>query len=406
MTQNPPVHRQKALLMVGISYLSFIVLAMPTAPLLGIAWPHIRDGFHIAQDDVGYLYLTTSLAYFAASFISGRLIARFGMALPLIASATLGTLGLLGYALSPAWVLIVLLGLVVGFGGGLLDSGMNILFAANFGPRLMNWLHASFGVGAIIGPLMMTAILQSGASWAIGFVVVAALYLVLAVTFVVTRHWWSITTPQQTHSAPTRGASASSTLRLQVVWLLIGLFLAYAGLESSAGQWSPVLFKESRQVAEATVGIWISIYGASFTIGRIFFGFIVHRFKTVSMIRFCMVGIIFGMFLLWWNPSVILGYIGLLIFGFTLAPVFALMITSTQDRLGPVHAPNAIGFEIAAASVGVGFLTGVAGVLAKNNSLEIVPPFLLVFCILMAVLYEIIISPRIVVPNTPVVAGD
>jgi fucose permease len=197
-----------------------------------------------------------------------------------------------------------------------------------------------------------------------------------------------------------------ATLRLPIVWLCVGMFLAYAGLESSASQWAPSLFYDSRGVAETLAGYWVAIYLLSFTAGRIVFGFIVDRFKTVSMIRLCLAGVVAGLLLWWWNPTVELGFVGLLLFGFTLAPIFALMITSTQDRLGPHHAPNAIGFEVAAASFGAGVLPGLAGVLAKNMSLEIVPPFLLVFGIVMTVFYEAIISPRVIVPNTPVMVSE
>jgi fucose permease len=373
--------------------------------MLGVAWPTMRDGFGLKQDAVGLLYVTVSIAYFAASFISGRLIARYGIALPFIFSAALGAIGLLGYTLSPAWEFIVLLGFVVGFGGGLLDAGMNILFAANYGARLMNWLHASFGIGMTIGPALMTAILNAGGSWKTGYIIVAGLYACLAVIFGVTRHWWKVSGQHSSTTSPA-GATAIATLRLPLVWLGIGFFLAYAGLESSAGQWSFSLFSESRHVAGDVAGIWVSAFTLSFTVGRIFFGFIVNRFKTVSMIRLCLGGVILGMVVLWWNPTTVLGFVGLLLFGFTLAPIFALMITSLQDRLGSRHGPNAIGFSVAAASFGAGLLPGLAGVLAKSVSLEIVPPFLLVFCVLMAVLYEAIISPRVPVPSAAVPAGD
>src|SRR5262249_40571291 len=161
-----------------------------------VAWLRMRDDFQLAQDAIGLLYITTSAAYFAASFISGRLIGRFGIAPSLIISTVLEVIGLVGYAVSPSWGLIVTLGFVVGFGGGLggvlLDAGLNLLFAVNYGPRLMNWLHASFGVGTILGPAMMTAIIVSGGSWKMGFLLSAALYVALAITYALTRKWWVV----------------------------------------------------------------------------------------------------------------------------------------------------------------------------------------------------------------------
>ena len=75
----------------------------------------------------------------------------------LAGSTLLSGLGMLASALASSWTVLVLARLVVAIGGGLLDGAMNIYFAANFGPRLMNWLHAAFGVGATLAPLAMTA---------------------------------------------------------------------------------------------------------------------------------------------------------------------------------------------------------------------------------------------------------
>jgi len=76
------------------------------------------------------------------------------------------------------------------------------------------------------------------------------------------------------------------------------------------------------------------------------------------------------------------GFVPLALFGFSLSPIFALMITRTQEQLGPVHAPNAIGLQVAAAAAGVGVLPGLAGVLADRWGLEVIPAFLLaVICL-------------------------
>jgi fucose permease len=254
---------------------------------------------------------------------------------------------------------------------------------------------------------MMTAVIKGGTSWTVGYIVIVAAYLVLTAAFLLTRSHWSIVQAETATTAATnRGASARSTLRLPIVWLCIGLFFAYAGLESSAGQWSFPLFNEARGVPADLAAFWVSIYWGSFTVGRIFFGFIVNRFKTITMIRVCLGGMLAGGLVYWWSPAAEIGFIGLALFGFTLAPIFALMVTYTQERLGSYHAPNAIGFEIASASGGVGLLPGLAGFLAERNGLGIVPPFILIFSLFMAVMYELMINPRVTLQSAPAPAGD
>ena len=64
-------------------------------------------------------------------------------------------------------------------------------------------------------------------------------------------------------------------------------------------------------------------------------------------------------------------------------------MTATPSRLGNADANNAIGFQVAAASFGIGVLPGLAGALADQTSIEIVGPFMAVGLLIVAVLHEI-----------------
>ncbi|HEX2908827.1 MAG TPA: hypothetical protein VHO69_18290, partial [Phototrophicaceae bacterium] len=98
---------------------------------------------------------------------------------------------------------------------------------------------------------------------------------------------------------------------------------------------------------------------------------------------------ILGTLLLWWSPVVEVGFAGLALLGFVQAPIFPLLISNTQDRLGAKLAPHAIGFQVGGASIGIAVLPSLAAVLVKQAGAAIIPPFLLVIAIFITVLYEI-----------------
>lgn len=373
-----------------IAYFSFVVLGMPGA-LIGIVWsPHMRQAFSLDLDAVAALYFSVSAAYFMASFLSGRLFSRFEIGSLLAGGCILGAVAFVGYALAPSWGMIVLMGCVAGFGSGLLDSGMNIYFAAHFDSRLMNWLHAAFGIGSTIAPFIINIVLINQGSWRIGYWLIAGLYLVSALLFLFTRaRWLPIHSNREETPAAQRSASASSTLRLPIVWLGIAIFILYAGLEVGTGQWGKSVFFESRGVAETVASNWVALYWLSFTVGRIVFGFIVRRVEAGRLIRFCMAGSLAGMALLVWNPFPESGVWAISLFGFMVSPLFAILITSTQERMSSGHAANAIGFQVAAATFGVGIVPGLLGVTGVNLGLESITVALLVLVVIMAFFYEV-----------------
>ena len=114
------------------------------------------------------------------SFAVGRLTARFGIVALLMAACVVRGAGLVGMAFSPTWWALVGLAFCFGVGSGAIDAGMNTYFAMNLSPRLMNWLHASFGLGATLGPILLTALLSAGLAWRWGYALVGLTQMSLA----------------------------------------------------------------------------------------------------------------------------------------------------------------------------------------------------------------------------------
>ncbi len=411
MTESA-LERKTDYIAVIISYLSFIVLGMPGA-MLGIAYaslerPSIQKTFELAIGDVGALFITTTIGYSLASFLGGRLFGRFNSWTLFFGGTLLAGIALLGYALLPAWWLIVVAGLLAGFGSGMLDAGMNIYFAAVFNARLMNWLHASFGIGTLAGIFVMqTALGNQGGTWQTAYIAAAAAYIIVAILFVVTRSRW-VNVGRGSHEEGThKGIAAGLTLRLPLVWIGLVIFLCYAGLEAVGTSWTSPLLNIARGFDAVTAGLTLGILQGSFTVGRIFFGIILPYFKPSTLIRACVVILIVTTFLLIVNPlpkTLLLDILGvkiylvtlvLAVYGFCLAPIWALMVTYLQEKLGPLHGANAIGFMVAAAGIGVGILPGIAGKLAEVSTLEVVPIILFILSVIIAGLYELTVSHRL-----------
>lgn len=372
-----------------VAYLIFILLGMPDG-MLGVAWPSIQFTFGLTLGQMGTLLLASTAGFLITSFSVGRLITRVGIQRMLLVSLLVRGLGLAGMGFAPSWWAMVGAAFVFGAGSGVIDAGMNTYFAMNLSPRLMNWLHASFGLGATFGPLLMTFLLSQGIAWRWGYVLVGSVHALLAVVVLVRAGDWQLRSPEAGEErAPIERKSYAATLSRPIVWVNIALFFFYTGTEVTAGNWSYTLFTEGRGIPVAVAGFWAGFYWASFTLGRFVFGIIADRINVVNGIRTMIVVATGGALLIWWNPADWVSFAGLAIMGFALAPVFPLLVSSTPIRLGVADATNAIGFQVGAASFGIAVLPGLAGILAERTSIEIVPPFLVVMAAIMFVLHEV-----------------
>src|SRR5512135_171553 len=173
-----------------LAFVAFIALGLPDG-LLGVGWPSIRAGFSIPLDAIGTLLVAAVTGYMTSSFLSGFLLSRVGVGRILAASCFLTGLALIGYTLVAQWWMMVLLGVFAGLGAGAIDAGLNTYVAANFGEGLMQWLHASYGIGVTLGPIIMTLALTTLNSWRVGYRVVGGFQIVLAACFVLTLAMWN-----------------------------------------------------------------------------------------------------------------------------------------------------------------------------------------------------------------------
>lgn len=388
MTPLPPPRPGRPLL-VWLSFLAFISLGLPDG-LLGVSWPSMRRDFGVPLDALGLLAAFSTAGYLTASFLSGRIVRVLPLGTVLALSTLAAAVSLLGFALTPFWPLLLALGFLAGLGGGAIDAGLNAYGAAHFSARTLNWLHAFFGVGTTLGPLIVTGVLNSGNIWRWSYVVVGSVQLLLALTFFMTRQRWADAgqSGEEAHAAPVPAARTRDTLRRPVVWLGMLTFFLYTGVEFATAQWSYSLLTLGRDVPATTAGLYVSLYWGSLMVGRILFGSVANRVPLIQTLRLCLMTSVVGALLLWLEPTPALSVVGLMLIGFAFAPIFASLISLTPGRVGTAHANSAIGFQIAAAGLGGAALTALIGVLTRAAGLEVIGLCLVTAAVLLLLCYE------------------
>jgi len=368
--------------LVILAYVAFIALGMPDG-LLGVAWPSIRTDFSIPLDSLGMLLFAAVTGYMTSSFLSGVFISRMGVGSLLAASCALTGTALVGYTLVPAWWMMVLLGVAAGLGAGAIDAGLNTYVAAHFGEGLMQWLHASYGVGITLGPIIMTLALTSLNSWRIGYRVVGGFQFFMAACFVLTLSMWNAHDKAPRESGQEKRLTdyktpMGETMRQPRVWLSVLLFILYVGAEVTLGTWSYSLLTESRGVPSQAAGFWAGSFWAMFTVGRILAGVYAKRLGINTLVQGGVALAFLGAVLLWWNPSQWLNLLAVALMGLAIAPVFPALMSGTSKRVGEHFAANTIGMEMAAAGLGSAIVPSLVGVLARRVSLEVVPVCLVI----------------------------
>ena len=387
--RNRQIRARPGYLLLTLAFIGFISLGLPDA-LVGVAWPSVRDTFHLPQSAVGMVLVTSGLGYLLSSFFAGRLMQRFGIGLVLAGSTGLVAATMFGFGFSPIWLAFLLCALVHGLGSGAIDSGLNGYAAHHMTARQVIWLHACYCFGALIGPIVMSTLLAGGRHYSVGYSAIGGTMLVMSILFLITCRSWGETSPvaEQTLQ-PVR---AGTMLRHFAVWLQMVVFFLYTGLEVTFSQWTFSVLTESRHVSPDTAGIAVGVYWGSIGVGRVLSGIIADRFGIDRLLRYCLIGGGCGAMLFASRFRVEADFVGLALAGLGLAPVFPCLMSRTPQRLGTELSTHAIGFQIGAAMIGAAAVPGMLGVMAGMGGLEVVPIGAAVLFGVLALLHETLVG--------------
>jgi len=374
-----------------VAYLVFVVIGIASG-LLNISWTYIQDSFNVSHDSLAALAPAAMLGGLIAAFLSGSIIGKFSVGPVLVGGMAFAGFGMLGYALAPAWVVLLGVAFVASIGKGAVDAGLNNLASANYGASVMNWLHACWGVGLTIAPAIVTHfVIYQGGGWQAGYVLVGFVILLIGLVMLLSLPLWQMQSGDGKSKSDAMRPALSESLRQPIVIMGLLFFFLYGGVEIGTGQLANTLLIEARQLPQEIASYWISAYWASFTAGRILMGLLALRLGDKTLLNICFAFTVVGAILLFINLNDLFSFLGMLGMGFGLAAIFPILILQTSGRVGRGHAANAIGFQVGCAGLGGAVLSGLGGVFAEYVGPESISLFICVGALLTVAIYGIMI---------------
>lgn len=229
----------------------------------GPSIPALRTRFGLAPSGAGLALSMFFGGAVAGVLIGGTLHRRLRNGRLLLISFLLMAVGSLGFALAASWTLALAASLVLGFGAGGIDYGLNQMFSTGFGrrsPAMLSILNAHYGVGAIAGPLLIS--LLGGHDYPYAFAGTAALLVVVG--FVLRR----VGDGESAHDVAQQSAAVGSArILLPIIVAFLALYALQVAVETGVGAWEPTylqLFGRGAQYAANAT----SVYWLMLTVGR------------------------------------------------------------------------------------------------------------------------------------------
>ncbi len=378
-----------AVLLLLIIYLAFISLGLPDS-VFGVAWPAIRDSFGLDLEFGGYVTFTTTIGTVLSSLFSGYIISKLKTGKVITLSVFLTAIALFGFSQSNRLVFLIICAFPLGFGAGSIDTALNNYVALHYKPYHMNWLHAFWGVGATLGPLIMSLYLND-LNWKGGYLTIAIIqFAFLAVLTFALPLWKNGKTKDEIVEEVTKPRKNIFKIKGVIYALLI--FLVYCAVEFSVGIWGSSYLVMSKGIDVDIAARYITVYFGGITGGRFLAGILSFKLNSRQLIYGGIGLAIIGTALLLFTNSDVMLWISFAVIGIGLAPIFPNMIHETPNNFGKENSQYVIGYQIAFAYIGMALFPSIFGFVFSHISIELFP--ILVFALSIALL-SLVITLRI-----------
>ena len=377
-----------SILLLVIIYLSFISLGLPDS-LLGSAWPSMYNGLNVPLHYAGIISMIIAGGTVVSSIFSDRIIRRFGTGIVTIVSVLMTAVALIGFSVSHNFIYLCLCAVPLGLGAGSIDAALNNYVALNYKARHMSWLHCFWGIGASIGPIIMSSFLIHGNTWNSGYRTVGIIQFCLVLLLFVSLRLWN-------RNELTENSSEQKSIKFFDLFHISGIkqvliaFFCYCTIESVTGLWGASYLVIVKGISPDIAAQWIALYYIGITFGRFISGFVTIKLNNRQMIRLGQLIIGCGIIVLVLpleNSTLLPGFF---MIGLGCAPIFPSLLHETPNNFGKIYSQAIMGIQMASAYIGTTLMPPLFGWLTSHISFKIFPIFIGIILIIKIIMVEIL----------------
>ncbi|MDU5262294.1 MAG: MFS transporter [Clostridium celatum] len=379
-------------LLLAVIYLAFISLGLPDS-LLGSVWPTIYQEFNVPVSYAGAIFMIISAGTIFSSLQSDRLTKSLGTGKVTAFSVLMTAVALFGFSISHSYWMLVLWAIPYGLGAGSVDASLNNYVALHYKSHHMSWLHCMWGVGASLGPYIMSFALLNGQTWNMGYRYISLIQIALTIIIMLSLPLWKkapITGEMQEIES---GNNKNKVLTLKEIFNIPGakqvmlMFFCYCALEQTTGLWASSYLVLQHGLDLDVAASYGSLFFIGITVGRAISGFITMKLNDKQMIYLGQGIILIGIILMCLPFGHQIALIGLVTIGLGCAPIYPCIIHSTPNNFGADKSQAIIGVQMASAYVGNLLMPPLFGIIANHISVRVFPIYLLLILIVMVVMH-------------------
>jgi fucose permease len=261
---------------------------------VGTLMPTLIKHYDTSQTVVTILFILQFAGYSSSALSNGKLHTMFGRRGVINGGILCLSLSFLVNSTEPKLWIYIVAHYLYGLGIGLIDSCMNVLLSSlEDSNELMGFMHGCYGLGSMIGPPMVSLILDSGHGFGLHYLILfvlgsvgvcSGIWLFKHDTTLKYEYEMSISDDDNDEDGDKddeeyKEFGFMDLIRDKLVLSFSLYVFLYVGTEISFGSWFLSYLVHIKNLKELEASYIVSWFWIGLTIGRMLLGFVTKKFK-------------------------------------------------------------------------------------------------------------------------------
>ena len=385
-------------------FFSYVIYGLVGA-LFPSVWPQIASDISVDYTLIGILMIISSIGSGLSSAYAYRIRRLLGTSRSIVVGLAFFALALLLFINATSVAMICIALAFLGIGSGIVDTIANSYIIKAYDSGKLSLLHANWGIGSTIGPIIMGLALTRTSSYKNGFLWAIILLIIMIIIILLLKVYWEAAKKNldkeyvARHSVSEEEKNSKTNL-LDIFKIKNGLtfvlcFIAFGAANSVINTWIATLAVGQRGLSVAEGATTASYYFVGITVTRLVLGVIATKIGNHRIIfGGAIISLIGYVMLFIRNDSVQYMYFVAIIIGIGISPLVPFLHSSVKEIFDEEYMGIVVSscnsLSLAGSAIASALTTFVVRMIGINN----VQILFIVFILIGAILFSKVIRSK------------
>lgn len=267
------------------TYMLMLFLAISitmVSPML----PDIISQFDLSLSNGGLIITFQGIGGLLTTLLLGVLADKFRKSRLLVTGFSLFIISLFFISITPIFSVILMLFFIYGLGSKVVDTLSNAFISDMFPLEksiYLSILHTFFGIGALLGPMYSSYLMNLGFDWQVIFRILGLLCIFVLIFFLLGLKGVSNSNEKDINN--NNSEKASIIIKDSNIWFLFLMMFLYVGHQAGISTWIPMYMESYLKANPFIASGALSIFWIGIITGRYTCFYITERFEKDKLIK-------------------------------------------------------------------------------------------------------------------------